>query len=89
MPDAPLCALAFAPLLMASALAHHPFARRMSRQAMEQAAQYSAHMVEDASGVETIKAFGCEQLRIDQGESRLVRVVQPRCQRRELDHPSP
>ena len=37
---------------------------------------YSAHLVEDISGVDTIKAFGLECTRTEEGESRLVRIVQ-------------
>ena len=36
----------------------------------------SAHLVEDVSGVETIKAFGAERDRAEEGEGRLVRLVQ-------------
>ena len=43
---------------------------------MEQAAQLSAHLVEDVSGVETVKAFGAERRRAEEGEERLVRLVQ-------------
>ena len=59
-----------------SAVAHHPAARRRSREAMEQAAQLSAHLVEDISGVETVKAFGAERVRAEEGEGRLVGLVQ-------------
>ncbi len=78
MYDLPLAMLAtlFAPLLMAVVLAHHPASRRRSREAMEHAARLSAHLVENISGVETIKAYGAERLRADEGEQRLVRVVQ-------------
>jgi ATP-binding cassette subfamily B protein len=71
-----LVASAFVPLLVLSAVAHHPATRRRSRQAMEQAAQVSAHLVEDVSGVETVKAFGAERTRADAGEQHLVRFVQ-------------
>ena len=43
---------------------------------MEDAAQLSAHLVEDVSGVETVKAFGAERLRAEEGEARLVGLVQ-------------
>ena len=43
---------------------------------MEDAAQLSAHLVEDVSGVETVKAFGAERLRVEAGETRLVKLVQ-------------
>ena len=71
-----LVATAFVPLLLLSAVLHHPVARRTSRTAMEHAAHLSAHLVEDVSGVETIKAFGAEPLRAEEGETRLVRLVQ-------------
>ena len=70
-----LVATAFAPLLVLSAVAHQPAARRGSREAMEHAAHLSAHLVEDISGVETVKAFGAEQMRSEEGETRLVRLV--------------
>src|SRR5262249_29709987 len=76
--DLPLAALAtaFAPLLLASALAHHPGIRRGARTAMEKGALVSAHLVEDVSGVETVKAFGAEDLRTEGGERHLVGLVQ-------------
>ncbi|HKB34841.1 MAG TPA: ABC transporter transmembrane domain-containing protein, partial [Gemmataceae bacterium] len=66
----------FVPLLVLSVMAHHPAAKRRSRAAMEQAAQLSAHLVEDVSAVETVKAFGAERARAEQGEQRLVGLVQ-------------
>jgi ATP-binding cassette subfamily B protein len=71
-----LVATAFVPLLVLSAVLHHPAAQRTSRTAMEHAANLSAHLVEDVSGVETIKAFSAEPLRVEEGETRLVRLVQ-------------
>lgn len=55
---------------------HHPLVRFRSREMMEHSAKLSAHYVEDVSAVEAIKAFGAERQRIEEGESRLVRVVQ-------------
>ena len=69
-------ATAFVPLLLISVIAHHPAARRRSRLAMEQGAELAAHLNEDVSGVETVKALGQEEVRGEQGESRLVKVVQ-------------
>ena len=66
----------FAPLLMLVVLSHHPAAKRRSRQAMEDAARLSAHLVEDVSGVETIKAYGAESERQEAGEQRLVKMIQ-------------
>jgi ATP-binding cassette subfamily B protein len=71
-----LVATAFVPLLLASVMAHHPAALRLSREAMESVAKLSAHMVEDVSGVETVKSFGAEPVRAARGEARLVRLVQ-------------
>jgi ATP-binding cassette subfamily B protein len=75
-PHLALVALAFVPALVLGVLAHHPAARRRSREAMEGSARLSAHLVEDACGIETVKAFGAERARLGEGESRLVRVVQ-------------
>jgi HlyB family type I secretion system ABC transporter len=75
--DVPLALVAtcFGPLLVIVVLLHHPSSRRRSRDAMEQAAQFSAHIVQDVSGVETVKAFGAQPLRTDEGERRLVRLT--------------
>jgi ATP-binding cassette, subfamily C, bacteriocin exporter len=70
-----LVATAFVPLLVLSVMAHHPASRKRSRDAMEGAAKLSAHLVEDVSGVETVKAFGCERGRAQQGEEHLVGLV--------------
>jgi ATP-binding cassette, subfamily C, bacteriocin exporter len=76
--DGPLAlvATAFVPLLVLGVLAHHPASRRRSRQAMEHAEQFVAHLYEDVSAVDTIKAFGAERIRGEEGETRLVRFVQ-------------
>jgi ATP-binding cassette subfamily B protein len=71
-----LVATAFAPVLVLSVVVHHSAARRLSREAMESGARLSAHLVEDVSGVETIKAFSAERLRAEEGEARLVGLVQ-------------
>jgi ATP-binding cassette subfamily B protein len=71
-----LVATLFMPVLLIAVLAHHPAARSRSRRAMEQSAELAAHLNEDVSGVETIKALNQEEARADQGESRLVKVVQ-------------
>jgi ATP-binding cassette subfamily B protein len=70
-----LVATAFVPLLLVSVMIHHPAARRLSAEAMERAAQLSAHLVEDISAVETVKAFGIERTRAEEGETRLIRVI--------------
>jgi ATP-binding cassette subfamily B protein len=69
-----LVATAFVPVLLLAVTAHHPAAGRRSRESLEQAARLSAHLVEDVSGVETVKAFGAEQARAEQGEDHLVRL---------------
>lgn len=76
--DTPLAlvATAFVPFLLLAVWAHHAPARRLSRQAMENHALLSAHLVEDVSGVETVKAYGMGGERVAQGEGRLVRFVQ-------------
>jgi ATP-binding cassette subfamily B protein len=71
-----LVSTAFVPLLVISVMAHHRPVKRKSRETMENAARLSAHLVEDISGVDTIKAFGLEQTRTEEAESRLWRVVQ-------------
>ena len=71
-----MVATAFVPVLVAGMMAHHPAAKRLSREAMEGAARLSAHLVEDVSGVETVKAFGAERARAEEGEARLVGFVQ-------------
>ena len=71
-----LVAMAFVPVLVVGVAAHHPAARRRSREAMEEAARLSAHLVEDVSGVETVKAFGAERARAEEGEGHLVALVQ-------------
>jgi ATP-binding cassette subfamily B protein len=71
-----LAATAFVPLLVLSIVAHHPAAKRRSREAMERASRLSAQVVEDVSAVETIKAFGVERDRAEQSEDRLVSFTQ-------------
>jgi ATP-binding cassette subfamily B protein len=71
-----LLATAFVPVLIGSAMLHHPAVRRRAREAMENGAQLAAHLVEDVSGVETIKACGAERMRADGGELRIVSFVQ-------------
>jgi ATP-binding cassette subfamily B protein len=70
-----LAATLFVPLLAVSALAHHPATRRRSQQAMEDAAKLTAHLVEDVAGVETVKQFGGERLRAEEGEGKLVALA--------------
>ncbi|MFO0888239.1 MAG: peptidase domain-containing ABC transporter [Isosphaeraceae bacterium] len=70
-----LIATAFVPVLVACVMVHHPAIKTRSRQAMEEAARLSAHLVENVSGVETIKAFGAERSRAEEGEMRLVKLM--------------
>jgi ATP-binding cassette, subfamily C, bacteriocin exporter len=76
--DLQLAAIAalFGPVWFFVVLLHHPAAKRLSREGMEANAKLSAHIVEDISGVETIKAFGAQRARMEAGESRLVKLVQ-------------
>lgn len=71
-----LVAALFGPVWFLVVLLHHPAARRLSREGMEASATLSAHVVEDISGVETIKAFGAQRARVEAGELRLVKLVQ-------------
>jgi HlyB family type I secretion system ABC transporter len=75
--DVPLAlvATAFVPLLAVSVLVHQPFILRRAREAMEHSAQLSAQLVENVSGVDTVKAFGAERARADGADDFLVRVV--------------
>jgi ATP-binding cassette subfamily B protein len=71
-----LVATAFVPVLVLAVAAHHPASKRCAREAMEKAADLSAHLVEDVCGVETVKAFGAERTRAEEGETQLVGFVQ-------------
>ncbi len=71
-----LLATAFVPLIMLTIAAHHPAAKRRSREAMERASILSAHLVEDVSAVETIKAFGAERRRAEEAEQHLTSFAQ-------------
>jgi ATP-binding cassette subfamily B protein len=71
-----LVATAFVPLLVGSVMAHHPATKRRSLEAMEHGARLSAHLAEDVSAVETVKACGAQRLRAEEGEQRLVGFVQ-------------
>src|SRR5262249_51960361 len=76
--DVPLAAVAsaFIPLLLVTVLGHHPAARRRSQAAMESSSRYASHLVEGVTGIETVKAYGLERRRAEDGESRLVELVQ-------------
>jgi ATP-binding cassette subfamily B protein len=70
-----LMVTAFIPVLLLGVTIHHPACRRKSRESLEQSANLSAHFVENVAGVETVKAFGAERSRIEEGESLLVRLL--------------
>ena len=69
-------ATAFVPLLLAAVMLHHPAANRRSRQAMENAAALSSHLIEDVTAVETVKTFGVERARCEESEDKLVTFIQ-------------
>jgi ATP-binding cassette, subfamily C, bacteriocin exporter len=71
-----LVATAFVPLLVGSVMLFHPASKRRSLDAMEKGALLSAHLVEDVSAVETVKAYGAEHARAEEGEERLVGFIQ-------------
>ncbi len=62
------------PLVAAVALCHRP-ARRRSQEAMERASELHARLVEDVTGVETIKALGLEEARAEEAEERIAGYV--------------
>jgi ATP-binding cassette subfamily B protein len=66
----------FVAFLVAAVMGQHRAARTWSNEAMERVARLSSHLIEDVSGVETIKAFGAESERSEECESRLVGFVQ-------------
>jgi ATP-binding cassette subfamily B protein len=76
--DAPLAfvATAFAPLLVAGVLLHHPVSVRRTLDAMEKSEHLGSHVIETISGADTVKAFGAEHMRCQGAELRLARVVQ-------------
>jgi ATP-binding cassette subfamily B protein len=71
-----LAVSAFVPLMVLGVMAQHPVSKRVSREAMEHAAHLSAHLVENVAGIETVKAHGVEESRAEEGENRLVKMVQ-------------
>lgn len=75
--DWPLALVAGAvlPVFLLTVLLHQPATKKHSRQAMEKAAQLQAHLVEDVNGVDTIKAFGAERRRAEEGEASLYQFV--------------
>lgn len=67
-----LVALGFVALLVIAGGLHDGPVLRHSEAAMENWSQLSAHLIEDISGVQTIKAYTAERRRAEQGERRLV-----------------
>lgn len=76
--DGPLALVAclFVPGLLLVVAVHHPATQRKTRAGMEQAALFYAHLAEGVGGVDTVKAFGAERSRCEEGENRLVRYLQ-------------
>jgi len=76
--DIPLALLAtgLVPVLLGATALHHPATLRRSQAATEGWSELAAHMIEDISAVQTVKAFGAERLRSAAGEKRLVEFVQ-------------
>jgi ATP-binding cassette subfamily B protein len=76
--DAPLAlvATAFAPLIVAAVLLHHPASARRTLDVMEKSEHLGSHLIETISGADTVKAFGAEHMRSQGAEVRLARVVQ-------------
>lgn len=68
-------ALLFAPLFALSVFAHLPALRQARRRMMEQAAQLQARLVEDVTGIETVKAFAVEEDRVSGTEGAMVRLM--------------
>ncbi|MBL0215840.1 MAG: peptidase domain-containing ABC transporter [Myxococcales bacterium] len=70
-----LIASLFVPVLVLSSLVHQPAARRRTRAVMEESARVQSQLVEDVSGIETIKALGLEPVRREEGEIRLANLL--------------
>lgn len=70
-----MVATTFVPLLVITSLLHQPAARRRTRAAMEASARVQSQLVEDVSGIETIKALGLEATRREDGEIRLADLL--------------
>ncbi len=70
-----LVAAGFIPVFLIGIGLHHPSTKRLSREMMERAAGLQAHVVEDISAIDTIKAFRAESRRTEEGERHLVRTL--------------
>jgi ATP-binding cassette, subfamily C, bacteriocin exporter len=75
--DGPLALVAtlFAPILILAVLLHHPASRRTSQESMDASAKLTAHLVENVSGVATVKAFCIQDRCATENEHRLVRMA--------------
>jgi ATP-binding cassette subfamily B protein len=75
--DARLAAVAAVaiPVFLLAAGAHHPATKRLARASMEDAGALQAHLVENVTGVDTLKAFGAERRRCDETDDRLAGFV--------------
>lgn len=71
-----LVACLFIPMLVGFVMFFHRPVQRRSRLAMEDAAILQSHLVEDATGIDTIKAYRLENARGDGAERKLVNFVQ-------------
>lgn len=69
-----LVATLFVPVLLIASFAHQPAARRRTLAVMESSARVQAQLVEDVSGIETIKSLGLEATRREDGETRLANL---------------
>jgi ATP-binding cassette subfamily B protein len=75
--DLPLALVTTAavPLLIGGVMAHHPAVRRRVREALRANDRYLSHLGEDVAGIDTVKAFGAERRRAEEGEARLVEMT--------------
>lgn len=71
-----MMATLFVPVLVLLVLTHHPITKRRARESMEHSADLYAHLIEDVSGVDTVKAYNIEKERTEQAESRIVKLAQ-------------
>jgi ABC-type bacteriocin transporter len=67
-----LVAAAFIPVLALVVAAHYGPTRRRARRAMEQAALVQTRLVEDVTGIDTVKALGLERRRADQADDAMT-----------------
>lgn len=65
----------FIPILGIVVILHIPFIRRYSREGMENSAKFSAHLVENFSTVESIRAFNSQRKRQSETELLLVKMI--------------